>query len=96
MSVEKPGVYSRQIDMSKDPNMYSFNKPKYELILSLNPRSFPDNIQDRFGYSGEGLTDKNYLYVDKNKRGLRMIRRVITLTKEQIEGAGENVVLVAK
>jgi tetratricopeptide (TPR) repeat protein len=57
-TTEKPGEYSRQFDMSKDPTMYSFSKDKYELILSLNPRIFPDNIQDRFGYSGEGLTDK--------------------------------------
>ena len=94
-SAEKPGEYSRQFDMSKDPKMYSFSKDKYELILSLNPRIFPDNIQDRFGYSGEGLTDKNYLFEDPNKRGLRMIRRVITLNKEDLLGTGEKV-LVAK
>ncbi|MBC8134332.1 MAG: hypothetical protein H8F28_00405 [Fibrella sp.] len=94
-TTEKPGEYSRQFDMSKDPTMYSFTKDKYELILSLNPRIFPDNIQDRFGYSGEGLTDKNYLFTDPNKKNLRMIRRVITLSKEDLIGTGEKV-LVAK
>ncbi len=95
MTVEKPGEYSRQFDMSKDPTMYSFSKDKYELILSLNPRIFPDNIQDRFGYSGEGLTDKNYLFTDAKKKNLRMIRRVITLSKADLIGTGEKV-LVAK
>ncbi|MBC7808532.1 MAG: hypothetical protein H7145_20560 [Akkermansiaceae bacterium] len=94
-TTEKPGEYSRQFDMSKDPTMYSFTKDKYELILSLNPRIFPDNIQDRFGGSGEGLTDKNYLFTDPDKKNLRMIRRVITLSKEDLVGEGEKV-LVAK
>ncbi len=96
VSVEKPGEYSRQFDMSKDPTMYSFSRDKYELILSLNPRNFPDNIQDRFGSSGEGLSDKNqYLFTDPAKKNLRMIRRVITLDKADLVGDGEKV-LVAK
>lgn len=95
VQAEKPAVYSRLIDMSKDPSMYSFSRDKYELILSINPRNFPDNIQDRYGWNGEGLTDKNYLYIDKNKHNLRMIRRVITLTKDDLTGSGEKV-LVAK
>lgn len=92
-TTEKPGEYSRQFDMSKDPTMYSFSKDKYELILSLNPRIFPDNIQDRFGYSGEGLTDKNYLVTDPKKNNLRMIRRVITLNKADLVGEGEKVLV---
>ena len=91
--VDKPGVYSRTIDMSKDPSMYSFSRDKYELILSINPRNMPDNIQDRYGWSGEGLTDKNYLFVDPTKHNLRMIRRVITLTKDDLTGAGEKVLV---
>jgi len=90
---EKPAEYKREFDMSKDPTMYSFTKDKYELIVGLNPRIFPDNIQDRFGWSGEGLTDKNYFYVDKEKNNLRMIRRVITLSKEDLIGSGEKVLV---
>ncbi len=92
-SAEKPGEYSRQFDMSKDPTMYSFSRPKYELILSLNPRVFPDNIQDRFGYSGEGLTDKNYLVTDPTRHDLRMIRRVIEIDKADLVGTGEKVLV---
>ncbi|MBC8140466.1 MAG: hypothetical protein H7Y38_03395 [Armatimonadetes bacterium] len=94
VTVEKPGSYSRKIDMSKDPKMYSFGKDKYELILSLNPRIFPDNIQDRFGYSGEGIAESSkYFVVDKSKNNLRMIRRVITLSAEDITGKGEKVLV---
>jgi hypothetical protein len=35
--------------------MYSFDKEEYDLFLTLNPRIFPDNIQDRLGSNGEGL-----------------------------------------
>ena len=90
---EKPGEYKREIDMSKDPSMYSFSRDKYELILSLNPRVFPDNIQDRMGNSGEGLTDKNYLFTDTSKNNLRMVRRVIVLSKDDLTGAGEKVLV---
>jgi len=79
--------------MSKDPKMYSFSRDKYELILSINPRTMPDNIQDRYGWNGEGLTDKNYLYVDPTKNNLRMIRRVITFTKDDLTGEGEKVLV---
>jgi tetratricopeptide (TPR) repeat protein len=47
--------FKREIDMSKDPSMYSFDKEEYDLFLTLNPRVFPDNIQDRLGSNGEGL-----------------------------------------
>ena len=56
--VQTPGTFSRKIDMSKDPGMYSFHAPKYELILSFNPQASPDFVKDRIGWVGEGLTDK--------------------------------------
>ncbi len=90
--VYKPGVFKREIDMSKDPGMYSFSKDKYELILSINPRLFPPNVQDRMGASGEGLTDKRFLDT-KTMPGDRMIRRVITLTKDQLTGEGQKVLV---
>lgn len=84
------GTYGREIDMSKDPKMYSFTKDKYELIIGFNPRYAPDFVQDRLGWSGEGLTDKRYLDT-KTIPGVRMIRRVITLSKEDILGEGRKV-----
>jgi hypothetical protein len=89
------GTFRREIDMSKDPSMYSFANDTFELILTMNPRTAPDFVQDRIGWSGEGLTDKNYLYVDKEKNNLRMIRRVIKLKREDLTGT-EPKVLVAK
>lgn len=91
------GKFKREIDMSKDPNMYSFAAPKYDLIISFNPRNAPDFVQDRFGWSGEGLTDAKYLEVVAPKSGigadLRMLRRKITLTKEDILGEGKKVLV---
>jgi hypothetical protein len=82
-----PGKFKREIDMSKDPKMYNFKAEKYELILTFNPRSAPDFVKDRYGWNGEGLTDKKYLD-DKTVPGVRMIRAVIPLTREDIVGEG--------
>lgn len=96
------GKFSRKIDMSLNGNMYGFKKEKYELILWFNPRTAPDFIQDRFGWNGEGLTDKKYLvettepypWIDHAtpQRPLRMIRAVIPLTREQLIGTSEEVI----
>ena len=84
-----PGKFRREIDMNKDPKMYSFSRDKYDLIVSFNPRSAPDFVQDRIGWNGEGLSDKNYL--DTSTSGLRMLRLQIPLSKEDILGEGEKV-----
>jgi hypothetical protein len=76
ISVRK-AKFERELDMSKDPRMYSFKSPYYKIVLSFNPRSTSPHIQDRFGYSGEGLTDrrKEFVYVDNREhlRGTKMI-----------------------
>jgi hypothetical protein len=84
------GTFKREIDMSKDPKMYGFKDDKYELILSINPAGTPDFVQDRIGLLGEGWTDKRYLDTTTNP-GVRMIRQVITLTKDDILGEGREV-----
>lgn len=86
--------------------MYGFAGQKYELILSFNPRYAPDFVKDRLGFSGEGLTDKRYLYIEKANTGnpeldkkipdLRMIRVKIPLTREDIVGSGEKVIAESK
>ncbi|HZO87614.1 MAG TPA: tetratricopeptide repeat protein [Chthonomonadaceae bacterium] len=59
--------FEREMDMSRDAKMYSFSKPYLKVILSYNPRTTSPHLQDRFGWSGEGLTDRNpnYVYYDK-------------------------------
>lgn len=82
--------WGRKIDMSKDPKMYSFSRPSYYLVLDYNPRATAPFLQDKFGWSGEGITDKKYLYVKKDhppdQKDIRMIRKVYRLTKDQIHG----------
>lgn len=79
------GSFKIKIDMSEDPNIYSFHADEYELVLSLDPTTFPDYIQDRTGWIGEGITDKNFLDT-KTRPGIRMIRKVIELRREDIVG----------
>ena len=85
-----PGAFRREIDMSKDPKMYGFKNEKFELILSVNPRTAPDFVQDRIGWNGEGWNDRKFLD-DKTVPGLRMIRVRVPLSKEDILGSGEKV-----
>ena len=59
--------FNRKVDMSKDPTMYPFLAKKYLIEFYYNPRSAPPHIQDKFGYSGEGFTDSNFLSNDSRK-----------------------------
>jgi tetratricopeptide (TPR) repeat protein len=60
ISVRK-STFAREMDMSKDPKMYSFsNKEKqYKIVLTFNSRTTSPHIQDFAGWSGEGLTDSH-------------------------------------
>lgn len=81
------GKWGRKIDMSRDPKMYSFTRDNYYLVLEFDPRGTSPFIQDRFGWLGEGMTDKKYLWVDETKvKPVRMIRKVYKLSKQQIMG----------
>lgn len=79
--VEK-GKFARRYDLTKDAKQYRFKKDKYILTLSFNPRTAPDFIQDRLGWSGEGLTAKKYL--DLSTPGVRKLRKVIYLNRDDI------------
>jgi tetratricopeptide (TPR) repeat protein len=99
--VDTPGLFKREIDMSKDPKMYGFAKDKYELILTFNPRTAPDFVKDRLGWNGEGLTDKHFLAVvpgdkEKGTPDLRMLKVVIPLSREDITGEGRKVLAESK
>jgi hypothetical protein len=80
----------REIDMSKDPKMYSFKADTYDLTLGFNPRIAPDFVQDRLGWNGEGMTDKRYLRTDI-KPGLRMLWLKLKLTRDDLVGADSKV-----
>jgi len=64
--------FNRKIDMSKDPTMYPFLAKKYLIEFYYNPRSSPPHIQDKFGFTGEGFTDSNFLTTEA-RQSLRMV-----------------------
>ncbi|HEY3780576.1 MAG TPA: tetratricopeptide repeat protein [Fimbriimonadaceae bacterium] len=77
--------FDKRIDMSKDPTMYPFdaNQKVYYVEFFYDPRSAPSHIQDKFGWNGEGMTDKNYLNTDV-RPGQRCLYCKLELTRDQI------------
>lgn len=61
--------FNKTIDMSKDPTMYPFSRKHDEYLVEFyyNARSAALHIQDKFGWNGEGMTDKNFLRTDIRK-----------------------------
>jgi tetratricopeptide (TPR) repeat protein len=56
------GDYGLTYDLGADPQFYPLKcQQGYLLTVTFNPRSAPIPLQDRLGWSGEGLDDKNYL-----------------------------------
>lgn len=76
------------VDMSKDPTMYPLNHDNYIVEFYYNPRNAPPHIQDRFGWSGEGMTDKNFLNTEV-RPGQRVMYTSLKLTKQQIRRQGD-------
>lgn len=76
------GRFERDYDVSKDVTMHSLAKEKYLLSVWFNPRNATQDIKDITGWSGEGITDKRYL--DTSTKGIRMIKKVVTLRREDI------------
>lgn len=58
ISIRK-STFAREMDMSRDPKMYSFSNKEglYKIILTFNARTTAPHIQDFAGWSAEGLTD---------------------------------------
>lgn len=77
------GEFRIKIDMSRDPDIYPFKHDTYKLIVWFNPQEAPDYIQDRIGWRGEGLTDKNHLDT-KTIPGVRIIRKEFILKRSDI------------
>ena len=80
--------FSRTIDMSRDTTMYPCISPEYVVEFYYNPRSAPPHIQDRFGFSGEGFTDSNFLSTDA-RPNQRVMYTSLALTRDQILRRGE-------
>lgn len=76
------GKFERRYDLSKDAKTYPFKKDSYTLTVGFNPQTAYINVQDRTGWSGEGITDKKYL--DTSMPGLRKIKQVINLKREDL------------
>jgi hypothetical protein len=80
-------------DMGRAPEeIYPLKSDEYELSVQFNPRTQAVFIQDRYGWNGEGLTDKHYLKIDPARAGvvegktvpLRYVEKVVTLKKSDI------------
>lgn len=61
--------FNKRIDMSKDPTMYPFSRKSENFLVEFyyNPRSASLHVQDKFGWNGEGMTDKAFLRTDVRK-----------------------------
>jgi len=83
--------------------MYAFKSEKYRVTMwfdPADPNSAPPNVQDRIGWIGEGMTDQ---FLDTtgnvpgsagyNEPGLRQIVRVFYVTKDDLLGHGDKVLL---
>lgn len=81
----RQGTWGRKIDMSKDPKMYSFKSERYFLVFEFDPRGTSPFVHDRFGWSGEGMTDQKYLFVEDWKSPPnRILRKVYRITRAQV------------
>ncbi|MDR3707562.1 MAG: hypothetical protein P4L33_04630 [Capsulimonadaceae bacterium] len=89
-------------DSHGDNPMYPFKAERYKLTFWFDPRdpaSSPPNLGDRIGWLGEGLTDSKYLDLSgkvpgslqgpDEKANVRLIKKVIYLTRDDIMGTGE-------
>lgn len=80
--------FNTTLRMDRDPTMYPFAEKEYVIEFYYNPRSAPPHIQDKFGFNGEGLTDKNYLSMDARK-GQRVLYCSFELTQDMLLRRGK-------
>lgn len=82
--------FNRKVDMSKDPTMYPLESKDYIVEFYYNPRSAPPHIQDKFGWNGEGMTDKSFIASNLDQReGVRCFYTTLHLTRQQVLRKGE-------
>lgn len=80
--VVENGKFERRYDLTKDVKQYPFKKDRYILTLTFDPRTAANWVQDTTGWNGEGITDDKYL--DTSVSGVRRIRKVFHLKREDI------------
>jgi hypothetical protein len=99
----RDGKFQRKVDMSQDPDMYSFTAKKYTITFWFNPSNpsdCPPNVQDRIGWMGEGLKPNKYYdtsgIIPGNEAhpvaGLHMFKKTITLTQDDLLGKSSQTV----
>jgi hypothetical protein len=81
-------MFNHKVDMSKDPTMYPFKSQVYDVEFFYDPRSAPPHIQDKFSWSGEGMTDKNFMN-GKVRPGHDVLYWKAQFTRDQILRHGE-------
>jgi tetratricopeptide (TPR) repeat protein len=77
------GKFSWTMDLNKDPadmgrdpsEIYPLTSDEYELVVRFNPRTQAVFIQDRYGWSGEGLGGQ-YVKTDETRFGIVEKKRV--------------------
>lgn len=79
------GTFSERIDLSQNVEFYPFAADKYKLTIWFNPQQpgAPDFVQDRIGWKGEALTDRNYLDTE-SKPGFRILKYEKVLDKSDV------------
>jgi len=80
--------FNKRIDMSRDPGMYPCISKDYVIEFFYSPRVAPPHIQDKFSWSGEGMTDKNFLN-EEVRPGQRVMYTTLTITRDQLKRQGE-------
>jgi hypothetical protein len=81
------GRFSQKIDMSRNPTMYPFESENVVVEFYFNPRSAPAHIQDRIGWSGEGMTDARFLNTDA-RPGTRVLLARFNLKRQDVLNRG--------
>ena len=95
------GDQGHKLDMSQDPDMYSFKAPSYTVyayFMPNNPNDCPIQVQDRIGWLGEGLGAQPNLVISDGKTllpgdatpiaGLRYLVKTFTLSRDDVMGKG--------
>ncbi len=79
----------KTIDMSRDPTMYPLVSDKYYLEFYYNPRIAPPHIQDKFSWSGEGMTAKPEFLNTEIREGQRVVFYRMELTRDMLRRTGD-------
>jgi hypothetical protein len=82
--------FDKRCDLSKDPTMYPFSSKhkRYVIEFYYNARSAPAHIQDKFGWNGEGMTDKSYMNT-QIRPGQKVLYAKLYVDRDQILRRGE-------